>query len=589
MEIHFFAKSDIGKVRTANEDFYLHEKIADNEYLFIVADGMGGHQAGDVASKLASETFLDVYKILRKKNTVIQQGMELAVWKANAVVFKKAASDIKKRGMGTTFSAVVIAGMKAYVAHVGDSRIYLVRNNKIKRITTDHSFVEKLVEEGRITADEARDHPQKNVLYMSLGARESFTPEFLNDIVLEEGDALVMCSDGLCTMVTDEKLNNAVMEDYPEKAAEALVQLANDNGGLDNITVQVIRIGSLEILEKTKPIQLGKPRKKMITLLAMGLLLALLAVLWYFFSPPSQGAAKTKPDIPVALQAEPRVRKAQKLSAVDATALHGLNVTPVDCRFLSGGKLYLAKKSKLFVFDLQQRLLRTLDLGAEDQVVPSADGKIYLFKRNQTATLGYRLIMPGAKKTALLIQDARNLFSKGIDSFGVPIFEIANIRTGITPDFINENIFIFHDYENYFQIKNWQTPENLPVKIPDLAVVPQARLFFKNLDGWMTMLYSNLENDRAAVFLIKDTIEKIREYPVMKLGQPLAMEFLKDQALACYYPQEYIELRGDREEDAIPYETGISRLGVAKILVDMADGRKLLVTNSGQFFTLGGE
>ncbi|MBN2345134.1 MAG: serine/threonine-protein phosphatase, partial [Candidatus Aminicenantes bacterium] len=201
MDIHFYAKSDIGRVRAANEDFFLNEKIAENEFLFIVADGMGGHQAGDVASKLASETFLETYRSLRRKNTPIQAAMEAAVRKANSVVFRKAAADIEKRGMGTTFSAMIISGMKAHVAHVGDSRVYLVRRNRIRRITTDHSFVEKLVEEGRISADEAREHPQKNVLYMSLGARENFTPEIMNDIVLEEGDAMVMCTDGLSNMI----------------------------------------------------------------------------------------------------------------------------------------------------------------------------------------------------------------------------------------------------------------------------------------------------------------------------------------------------------------------------------------------------
>ena len=148
MDIHFFAKTDVGKVRTANEDYFLSEKIGDNEFLFIVADGMGGHQAGDVASRLASETFSDTYKSLRKKNTAILESMELAISKANTVVFEKAAADIEKRGMGTTFSAMIIADMKAFIAHVGDSRIYLIRKNKIKKITTDHSFVEKLVEEG---------------------------------------------------------------------------------------------------------------------------------------------------------------------------------------------------------------------------------------------------------------------------------------------------------------------------------------------------------------------------------------------------------------------------------------------------------
>jgi serine/threonine protein phosphatase PrpC len=149
MDIHFFAKTDVGKVRSANEDYFLSEKITANEFLFIVADGMGGHQAGDVASKLASETFSDTYKILRKKNTAIMESLELAIKKANIVVFEKAAADIEKRGMGTTFSVMIIANMKAFIAHVGDSRVYLIRKNKIKKITTDHSFVEKLVEEGR--------------------------------------------------------------------------------------------------------------------------------------------------------------------------------------------------------------------------------------------------------------------------------------------------------------------------------------------------------------------------------------------------------------------------------------------------------
>ena len=231
------------------------KKISANEFLFIVADGMGGHQAGDVASRLASETFSDTYKSLRKKNTAILDSMELAIRKANAVVFEKAAADIDKRGMGTTFSAVIIADMKAYIAHVGDSRIYLIRKNKLKKMTTDHSFVEKLVEEGRISADEARDHPQKNVLYMSLGARETLSPEIMNNIILEDGDALVMCSDGLSNMLADDTVMNVVMDDYPEAAANNLVKLANAHGGSDNITVQVMRIGSLEMLEKTKPIR----------------------------------------------------------------------------------------------------------------------------------------------------------------------------------------------------------------------------------------------------------------------------------------------------------------------------------------------
>ena len=183
-----------------------------------------------------------------------------------------------------------------------------MRKNRIKRITTDHSFVEKLVEEGRISPDEARDHPQKNVLYMSLGARESFTPEIMNDIVLEEGDALIMCSDGLSNMVDDETLMNITMGDYPEEAAEALVRLANAHGGSDNITVQLIRLGSLEMLEKTKPIRLSRPRRKLAKGIAALVLLLLLAILAYVFFAADSGSADARNGI--TRPARPLVKKA---------------------------------------------------------------------------------------------------------------------------------------------------------------------------------------------------------------------------------------------------------------------------------------
>ena len=118
---------------------------------------------------------------------------------------------------------------------------------------------------------------------MSLGARENLTPEIMNDIILEDGDALIMCSDGLSNMVTDENLMKTVMDDYPEDAADALVKLANANGGADNITVQMIRIGSLEMLEKTKPIRVARSRKKMFGAISLLVLLAVLSALWYVF------------------------------------------------------------------------------------------------------------------------------------------------------------------------------------------------------------------------------------------------------------------------------------------------------------------
>ncbi|MCU0235764.1 MAG: Stp1/IreP family PP2C-type Ser/Thr phosphatase [Acidobacteria bacterium] len=585
MNIHFFAKSDIGKVRSANEDFFLNEKIADNEYLFIVADGMGGHQAGDVASKLASETFFDAYRGQRKKGTAIPASMEQSVRKANSVVFRKAAADIEKRGMGTTFSAVVISGMKAYIAHVGDSRIYLVRKNRIKRITTDHSFVEKLVEEGRISPDEARDHPQKNVLYMSLGARESFTPEIMNDIVLEDGDALVMCSDGLSNMVDDETIRNITMGDYPQEAADALVRLANAHGGSDNITVQVIRLGSLEMLEKTKPIRLSRPRRKLIKGIAAMLLLVLLAVLAYVFfaANGSRAAARngiTRPARPVAKKRAPRI------SEIDSSRLNGLGVVAADCRFLSGRKLHVVQGRRLFVFHLDSPEMVSIVLGAGEQVVPSRDGGIYVLRREPTQELGYQLVERGTNRTLLQIRHDGQVISKESRPGSVSLYKIAGLQGSITPDYIDENIFVFHDRQRYFKIKNWQTPDSMPVLVKGLAVTAGSRLGFKSGPEGMTMLYSDADSGRAALFRVGNVVEKISEFPLSRLPQPLLLEYAGGQALLCYYPDQCLEMEGDLQLASHHYFFNNFQLRIVKVLVDMADGLKLIVNDGNKFFTL---
>jgi protein phosphatase len=586
MDIHFFARSDIGKVRTTNEDYFLNGKINDNEFLFIVADGMGGHQAGDVASKLASESFFETYKTLRKKNTSIANCLELSVRKANSVVFKKAAADIEKRGMGTTFSAVVIAGMKAFIAHVGDSRVYLIRRNKIKKITTDHSFVEKLVEEGRISPEEARDHPQKNVLYMSLGARETFSPEIMNDIILEDGDGLVICSDGLSNMLTDDTILKVTMGDYPEDAADALVKLANANGGADNITVQVIRVGSLEMLEKTKPIRLSKPRSKLITVLAVLVILAMLAGLWYVFIAPENKDAKAEKGMAVKTESVQERKRTQMISEIDSSRLHNIGITAADCRFLRGHKLHAVRNDRLYVFNLDDQTLQPIELSSDNQVVPCGETGIYLLRRMQTKALGYRLLRQGTKKALLGIQDAHSLFSKGIDSAGVPIYEIPNIQGQIMPDFINGNIFIFHDQGRYYAIMKWQTPENMPVPIPELAYSEKTRLFFKNVGGMMTMLYSDPDNNRTMVFSIDGSVEKIAEFTGLQARQPLAQEYLRDRALVCYYADQCVEIRAGEREVRLPYASNNYQFNIIKVLVDMENGEKMIVNDGNKFFSL---
>jgi protein phosphatase len=268
MKITYFGKSDKGLLRKTNEDYYSCSKIGGNEYLFVVADGMGGHQAGDVASKLGTVTFIQTYKELRENKTALTDALADAITRANETILEKAFSDLRKRGMGTTFSAVAVADMKGYIVHVGDSRIYIIRNNKILRLTTDHTFVEKMVEEGRLTEEEAREHPQKNILYMSLGARQSFAPEISESFDLKEGDIFVICSDGLNNMVSDSRIKEEVLSNSPKKAVETLIKLANTNGGVDNITLVVIRLDEHEASEKTEPIKIIKKKGKIASFFA---------------------------------------------------------------------------------------------------------------------------------------------------------------------------------------------------------------------------------------------------------------------------------------------------------------------------------
>jgi len=502
------------------------------------------------------------------------------------VVFEKAATDIKKRGMGTTFSAMIIFDMKAYIAHVGDSRIYQVRKNKIKKLTTDHSFVEKLVEEGRISPEEAREHPQKNVLYMSLGARESLTPEMQNALALEDGDALVMCSDGLSNMVTDDEMMKTVMDYYPEDAANALVKLANGNGGADNITLQIVRIGSLEMLEKTKPIRIARSRKKLFGVLALLVLLVILSALWYIFRNITSEEAKISKNASAAfLEAGQKSKSAQKISEIDSSKLHALELTADDCRFLIEGKLYFVKNSVLFVFDLQDLSLRNIPMGSDDRVIPTETSEIYLLRKSPTAAIDFRLLTPGAAKPLLIIQADKQFDLKEMESKHGSIFKIANLQGTIIPDFINENIFIFHDLKKYYGIKNWRTTDGQQFPIPDLIFSEAAQLFFRKIDGQMTMLYHNQQNGRIMVFALHP-FKEIEQVQLPPMPPPLLIEYGKDHSLLYYYPDHCIDIRRGKKETRRPYHFNNFQFTVAKILMDMENGQKLFFNDSNKLFSL---
>jgi protein phosphatase len=232
MRLLIGAASDVGRVREGNEDAYL---VDDAMGLVAVADGMGGHRAGEVASATALEAL----------RAAITSGRPLreAIEDANRAVFTKSLTDTSLRGMGTTLTAgTLVSGGTVLVGHVGDSRAYLFHDGELEQVTIDHSLVEELVREGRLTADEAAVHPQRSIITRALGVDESVEVD-VYPVTLSPGDRLLLCSDGLTGMVHADTIAATLRrEDDPARAAQQLVDAANAAGGEDNITVLVVAV-----------------------------------------------------------------------------------------------------------------------------------------------------------------------------------------------------------------------------------------------------------------------------------------------------------------------------------------------------------
>lgn len=240
MMIKTFSITDIGRKRKLNQDYVYTSEAAVGKLpnLFVVADGMGGHKAGDYASRCAIETMVEVAESTKETGPVAI--LEQAIQKANDVVIDRAESDEALNGMGTTVVAATIDGDEMCVANVGDSRLYIVGNREIKQITRDHSLVEEMVRMGGIKREQARSHPDKNIITRAVGAQHSLEIDFFK-VKLEKGDLVLMCTDGLTNMLEDEEIRMILQgqRDLVEKA-ESLVNAANNNGGKDNITVVLI-------------------------------------------------------------------------------------------------------------------------------------------------------------------------------------------------------------------------------------------------------------------------------------------------------------------------------------------------------------
>jgi serine/threonine protein phosphatase PrpC len=254
--------TDVGRKREHNEDNMAYvipkdpQVMAMKGALFIVADGMGGHAAGEVASEIAVDTVSNAY--YQDDGDDVATSLLQSIRRANAAIHQRAAENMLRSGMGTTCVSAVLRGSMAYIANVGDSRAYLVRKGLVKQISQDHSWVYEQVRAGLLTEDQARTHAQRNVITRSLGTQIEVDIDVFHE-PLQEGDTLVLCSDGLSGLVSDEELQRIVDQFVPQESVYHLVERANENGGPDNITAIVVRVQEVGVEPPgvRHPVQVG--------------------------------------------------------------------------------------------------------------------------------------------------------------------------------------------------------------------------------------------------------------------------------------------------------------------------------------------
>ncbi len=251
MKFRAYGLSDLGRVRKLNEDSFL---VSDDLKLYLIADGMGGHAAGDVASRKSIELIKAFIERTAKDNDItwpFEMNLELApeankliaaVQIANKEIYRMSSTNPELKGMGTTIAGLFIAEAKGYVVHVGDSRVYLMRNGRLKQITEDHSWVNEQLKEKVITKEEAKQHRWKNVITRALGSEKEVKIDLQEENIVS-GDIFLICSDGLSGMVERETMEDIIKKHINNlsEAAEKMIDYANKAGGVDNITVILIK------------------------------------------------------------------------------------------------------------------------------------------------------------------------------------------------------------------------------------------------------------------------------------------------------------------------------------------------------------
>lgn len=242
MHLAVSARTDTGRLRKGNEDNLF---VDANEYrgLFIVADGMGGHAAGEVASQMAVDLIASELRDLNDLSE-LEAGPRVAetLRLANRQVFQRTMREVEKTGMGSTASALLLSDTRYLIGHVGDSRVYLVRDGQMQQLTRDHSLVQEQVDAGIITAEQARHHPQSNVITCCIGMSSEIEPDIIKGET-HVGDVFLLASDGLTGMVEDRRLQQLLQSRAtPERIVNAMIADANNNGGIDNITAIVVKV-----------------------------------------------------------------------------------------------------------------------------------------------------------------------------------------------------------------------------------------------------------------------------------------------------------------------------------------------------------
>jgi PPM family protein phosphatase len=242
VKLTYAARTDVGMIRSGNEDNFTVD-VNETRGIFIVADGMGGHAAGEVASEMAVQIVQrELMPVLTLDNDDVVRLTAAALRKANRAIHDRTITEVDKQGMGTTASVLLVAGARYVIGQIGDSRIYLLRDGNFTQITKDHSYVQEQVDAGFLTPEQARYHPYSNVITRCVGASQDVEPDIYRGEV-RAGDLFLVASDGLTGMVDDRRLAQLLGSGaQPERKVQALISEANGRGGLDNITAIIVQV-----------------------------------------------------------------------------------------------------------------------------------------------------------------------------------------------------------------------------------------------------------------------------------------------------------------------------------------------------------